>query len=456
MPNIRFVICPRTGTGEEVWNVYKDKLYKALTDPLTDKEKSSGIYTPPPEPRICFEGTYDDAQAFFLKTTSIDLCGKCPITTWTDGLPIIIPTEEKVKEMMTGTSHKTDEWIKPYTYDATTGKYTQSTSNVAFQPDRWISTVEKVAVNAVMAGCKPQYLPVVLAMATTGCGTGSTHFQNPLQVVSGPIAKEIGMNAGIGVLSGGNQANATTGRAFQLMATNLGDQVIGMNKMNTQGGVTQRAGICFADNTDGEPPGWLAFNEEMGYPKTASVIYSGSEIHSVLGDDTSPGGYRSLQAGVRANSVTLRVQVLSGEQCVGVPGPHNWLWYNIPDLWSTSFCGLIILMNPEMALDLQKYGFKTKQAVYDWINSVSFVPKSRFIQYGWYGFRMSDGTAIEATSGKPYNDLPDDYMISANCPSKGMTPFNRNWIFITGGVETEYIIFKHNTNRTAYPIDPWR
>ncbi len=87
---------------------------------------------------------------------------------------------------------------------------------------------------------------------------------------------------------------------------------------------------------------------------------------------------------------------------------------------------------------------------------------SRLIQYGWYGYCTSDGTAIETSSGKRFKDLPMDYMVSVNTPIKGRgdTPFKANCIFICGGVETEHILFcTHsfwNSIRADYPIDPWR
>ncbi len=113
-PNVRMVATPRTGTGPERVATFLDACLKALTNPLTAKEKETGIYSPPAQPRIAFTGTLDDAQTFFQATTPVSNCRNCPINKWTDGLPIIIPTEQKVKEMLTGTSHKPDE--KVFTY----------------------------------------------------------------------------------------------------------------------------------------------------------------------------------------------------------------------------------------------------------------------------------------------------------------------------------------------------
>ena len=128
---------------------------------------------------------------------------------WTDGLPIVLPTEARVAEMLKGTSHKADEEV---------GKMQPSSPH-----ESWSYTVEKVAVNAVMAGAKPEHFPVILALASTGVPslfTSTTSFAS-MVVVNGPIRNEIKMNAGIGALGPFNQANSVIGRAWTLMSMNL-------------------------------------------------------------------------------------------------------------------------------------------------------------------------------------------------------------------------------------------
>ena len=183
---------------------------------MTAKEKESGLYSPPVPPRLIFTGTLDDAQAFLQATTPVANCRNCPIAKFTDGLPVIIPTEQKVKEMLTGTSHKPDEQIFRYTVNATTGQIQKAATAVTYAGG-YYTTVEKVAAVAVMAGCKPEYLPVVLAVATTGGGStncpGTSSTDSPIFVVSGPISKEIGMNSGQGALDYGNPPNVTMAEA---------------------------------------------------------------------------------------------------------------------------------------------------------------------------------------------------------------------------------------------------
>lgn len=154
------------GTGVQRVAGFWDKMIKALTDPLTAQEKESGRYDPPPPPRVIYEGTILDAQKFFNQTTPIAACGDCPIAKYTDGLPIVVPTEQAVKEMLTGTKHSADEQIYRYSLNSTTKLVQKSSSAQRFVPMQWTATVEKVATIAVMAGCKPEYLPTVLAMST--------------------------------------------------------------------------------------------------------------------------------------------------------------------------------------------------------------------------------------------------------------------------------------------------
>src|SRR5204863_1137228 len=124
---------------------------------------------------------------------------------WTDGLPVVPPTPERVARMLTGTTREPDHVV------------------AVVPPDLVECTVEKVAINAVLAGCKPEYLPVVITAVEAACTDefnihgllATTYFSSPVMIVNGPIAGAIGMNSGINVLGQGNRANATIGRALQ-------------------------------------------------------------------------------------------------------------------------------------------------------------------------------------------------------------------------------------------------
>ena len=219
----------------------------ALLRPLTPEEQEGGIYTPPQPPRFCAEGTEDELQEFFQQNGL------------TDGLPVIIPTEERVAEMLEGTSHAPDEIVVR-----------------EMAPEGRVVTVEKAAITAVMAGAKPEYMPVILAMIEI-MGTDQRHHQTAkstnafsfMQIVNGPIRKEIGMNDSVYALGAGNRANAVIGRAHRLALTNLGGSEVGVNLMGVMGNVTTYA-FAFAENEENSP--WTSYSVGRGYAPDESVL----------------------------------------------------------------------------------------------------------------------------------------------------------------------------------------
>src|SRR5690606_14877819 len=128
---------------------------------------------------------------------------------WTDKLPIVLPTEQRVEEMLKHTSHDPDKVVghlRPTQFR-----------------EAWEYTVEKVAINAVMSGAKPEYFPVILALASSNVSArpSSSGSASAMCVVNGPIRREIKMNWDIGALGPYNHANATIGRAWGLLSQNL-------------------------------------------------------------------------------------------------------------------------------------------------------------------------------------------------------------------------------------------
>src|SRR5947199_6804856 len=145
-------------------------------------------------PRLVEPDTEENLQRLFLENN------------WTDKLPIVLPTEKRVAEMLAHTSRKPDEVV---------GHMRSNQFRVL-----WEFTVEKVAVNAVMAGARPEYFPVILALAATGVSArgSTTSSMAAMAVVNGPIRHEIDMNAGTGAMAPHNHANATIGRAYGLLS----------------------------------------------------------------------------------------------------------------------------------------------------------------------------------------------------------------------------------------------
>ena len=178
---------------------------------------------------------------------------------WTDKLPIVLPTEERVAEMLAHTSHAPDKVV---------GRM-QPTANRG----AWEYTVEKVAVNAVMAGASPEYFPVILALAASQVtARGSTSSSGAaMVVVNGPIRHEIGMNCGIGAMGPFNHANATIGRAYGLLSQNLqGGSVPGETFMGSLGNNYTYNSITFAENEERSP--WEPLHVQKGFKPEDSAV----------------------------------------------------------------------------------------------------------------------------------------------------------------------------------------
>ncbi len=183
---------------------------------------------------------------------------------WSDGFPVIAPTEDKVKWMLTGTTRKPDEVIAqlaPYFADA---------------------TVEKIAINAVMAGATPDYLEVIIAaiaaasdpkvllagtIATTDPGNA------PMIIVNGPVVKSIGLNTSWSVMGPGNRANSTIGRAYSLCVRNIGGA-------DTPGGYQQHVfylpqdySMVLAEDYPTVPGGFAPLSVQLGYKPDANVVF---------------------------------------------------------------------------------------------------------------------------------------------------------------------------------------
>ncbi|MBT4520936.1 MAG: thioredoxin family protein [Halieaceae bacterium] len=188
-----------------------------------------------------------------------DVVEACYDRGWSDGLPLVPPTELRVMKMLAGSKRDPADIIG------------------TVPPDLQPCTVEKAAINAVMAGCKPEYLPVVIAaleaaLTDTFCMHGllaTTWFSGPMIIVNGPIAGAIGMNAGGNALGQGNRANATIGRALQLIIRNVGGGKPGGVDRSTLGNPGKYS-FCFAE--DEENSCWESLSVERGFAPDASTV----------------------------------------------------------------------------------------------------------------------------------------------------------------------------------------
>ena len=198
---------------------------------------------------------------------SEDIMEACFERGWSDGLPLVPPTPLRVTRMLSGTDSSADEIVG------------------SVPPDNRPCTIEKIAINAVMAGCKPDYLQVVIAALKAAlkdefCMHGllcTTYFSTPVMIVNGPITKQIGMNSGVNALGQGNRANATIGRALQLIVRNVGGGIPGGIDRATLGNPGKYT-FCFCeDESDAE---WPSLSMDRGYTRENSVInlFAGSGV----------------------------------------------------------------------------------------------------------------------------------------------------------------------------------
>lgn len=209
---------------------------------------------------------------------------------WSDGLPVVPPTALRVMRMLRGSNRAADEII---------GKV---------PPNNVPCSVEKVAINAVMAGCKPDYFATVLASVEAAlqdkfCLHGllcTTYFSSPVLVVNGPVARHIGMNSGINALGQGNRANATIGRALQLLVRNVGGGVPGGIDRATLGNPGKYT-YCFAE--DESDASWPSLAMDRGYAREDSVVsvFAGDGLHGIVDQQS-----RTPESLAKSISLSLR------------------------------------------------------------------------------------------------------------------------------------------------------
>lgn len=177
----------------------------------------------------------------------------------TDGLPVVPPTEARVRAMLDATSKPADDVV------------------ARVPPNFGAATVEKVAVNAVMAGCRPDYLPVVIAGVQAMCDEranlhgvqGTTHTATPLFIVNGPVRGRLDVNCAAGVFGSGWRANATIGRALRLIMLNIGGARPGEIDKSTMGHPGKYA-YCIGEYEEENP--WEPLHVEHGFAAGQSTV----------------------------------------------------------------------------------------------------------------------------------------------------------------------------------------
>lgn len=220
-----------------------------------------------------------------------DIIEACYQQGWTDGLPVVPPTPARVKRMLSGTNRNPDELIAPV-------------------PPKWgRATVEKIAINAVMAGCTPAYLPVVLTAVEAmtaeqfnlhGVQVTTSHV-SPMLVVNGHIRKELDINDSFNLFGQGWRANATIGRAVRLVCTNIGGALPGELDRAAFGHAGKYT-CCIAEREEESP--WQPLHVERGFQAEDSTVtvFAAAAPQSVNdhGNNTAPGILDTICANLTA------------------------------------------------------------------------------------------------------------------------------------------------------------
>jgi hypothetical protein len=337
MPELRQIFVPQPVMGKSAREL---RAYVDGTDPLTGRpvmqEVLEGLTRPaaalaPVEfdrstPRLVEPDTAENLERLFLDNH------------WTDMLPIVLPTEERVAAMLAGTRRKPDEVV---------GRMRPTHFR-----EYWEYTVEKVAVNAVMAGARPAYFPVILALAATGVSArgSSTSSLATMAVVNGPIRQEIGMNAGTGAMAPYSHANATIGRAYGLLSQNLqGGSVPGLTYMGSQGNNYAYNSVTFAENEERSP--WEPFHVQHGLGFTDSAV--------------------SVFTGCRSTAFTLGLREKHWREHTA-----NMLRGMDPHTPPT------LLLDPITARQfIDRGGFTKKDALIDWLYDAARMPAGEYWDY---------------------------------------------------------------------------
>jgi len=223
------------------------ELVENLTKSLTVEEQKTGEFQKNVGPET-YTGTPDELQKLFLQKR------------YTDFLPVVLPTEEKVAEMLKATSHEPDEELGRMNPGSEAG-------------ETWTYTVKDAAISAVMAGAEPEYFPIILALGSTGMTAVNVSDNGFMAgaVINGSIRNEIGLNYEEGAVGPYAQANTTIGRAWSLLSINGGNcGKVGTTYMGTIGNPMNLIGIIMAENEEKSP--FKPLSVRRGFEEDENVV----------------------------------------------------------------------------------------------------------------------------------------------------------------------------------------
>jgi hypothetical protein len=396
---LRFVGMPYpfTGLSEGRLKTYleegQDKvtgkpIMRAIIDALTIPIKKSEIPEPVPEPRFLPPDTEENLQRLFKDKG------------WTDYNPIILPTEERLTEILKGTSHEPDELIKE--------------ASGTFGTTRPF-TVEKVAIIAVMVGAKPEYLPTILALASQVPYVDSTTSSARMILINGPIREEIGVNSGIGALGPNAEANSIIGRSMVLIHKIIQGYQEGVSGFSSLSNPLLYNNLTIGENEEKLPEGWKPFHVQMGHKPEESTL-----------------------------------TVFFGWNFVNCSG--SVVEHYAPQLLMKDFTRVLaatgaatLIMDPSVAdLLRNSQGFKTKEAFGEWLSQNAEIPAGMY----WANSIVSGMRGPSSDAG--WREASNDTLIK-HLPN----PNNIRTVVVGGETASVWFITDFMAGRPV-SIDAWR
>jgi len=344
MPGLRILSIP-----SQEWYTYRrtleeirptaaklfNTIIEGLTSPATQEESKPKQLRKEEHPNI--KVSAESYEAALEKFNQIFLDSRLG-----DGLPLMPPTRERVQWMLSGTTRRPDELL---------GKCPMKLGNV---------TIQKLAINSVMAGARPEYFPAIISamecfVGESGPGQkgeyffhtlGSSGAFNLVILMNGPLAKEINMNSGMGLFGHGWRANNTIGRAVRLSTITIGQTWPRENDMALTGRVSAHTWFTFAENEDASP--WEPYHVSQGFKKDDSVMTL-SKVNNIF--STFGGGAVAFWT---AQSILDQMAARMGNKTFGY----------------------IAVFDPEVVDELKKLGFSRKD-VQEWFGQKAGVqPKN--------------------------------------------------------------------------------
>jgi hypothetical protein len=365
-----------------------------LTRPLNDEEKKTGTVKREKK-RLIGPDTAENIQNYFDERFQ------------TDQLPIVMPTEERVAAMLKATHHKPDEIV---------GKM-----RVTGEREAWEYTVETVAINAVMAGAKPEMFPAVLALAAsqTDAHSSSTSSMAAMAVFNGKIVNDLQLNSSTGALGLYNNSGALIGRAWSLLSMNAtGGSVPGHTYEGVQGNPMANVPAVFAENVAGLPAGWKPLSVQKGFQPDQKIV--------------------STFDGCQSQNTMMVLQ------------DEDWEWTLkrfVGGIGSPQRGGKLLLIDPSVTPPMVRFGFDSKEKLIKWVKDNVTYPAYHY----WLDQEVINYKLGPARSGR------EPYASWLKLPVDGPVPYLDNVeVVVVGGSGNIRWSVNECSYRRSVKVDDWR